>query len=271
MGWGDLGCNGEPNRETPNLDQMAREGLIVSSMYTAAPLCSPSRASLLTGRLPIRNGFYSNNTAGRNVFLFLLLCLSAAYTPQNIVGGISDDEVLLPELLKEKGYTSGLVGKWHLGHQSQYLPRKHGFDFWFGSPNCHFGPYVDLVTPNIPVFLNDNMVGRYYDDFHIDRQHGISNMTQLYTDAAVDFINKVASKGPFFLLWAPDATHAPTYASEKYYGISRRGRYGNAVMELDAGVGTILDALKKQGVDKNTLVVFTSDNGAALVSKQDGE
>ncbi|KAK8380454.1 hypothetical protein O3P69_016796 [Scylla paramamosain] len=91
MGWGDLGCNGEPNRETPNLDQMAREGLIVSSMYTAAPLCSPSRASLLTGRLPIRNGFYSNNTAGRN-----------AYTPQNIVGGISDDEVLLPELLKER-------------------------------------------------------------------------------------------------------------------------------------------------------------------------
>ncbi|KAK8380460.1 hypothetical protein O3P69_016802 [Scylla paramamosain] len=114
------------------------------------------------------------------------------------------------------------------------------------------------------------MLGRYYKDFPINRNQGISNMTQLYIDAAVGFINKEASKGPFFLLWAPDATHAPTYASEKYYRTSRRGRYGNAVRELDAGVGTILDALRKQGVDNNTLVVFTSDNGAALVSKQDG-
>ncbi|KAG0698748.1 N-acetylgalactosamine-6-sulfatase [Chionoecetes opilio] len=234
MGWGDLGCNGEPNRETPNLDQMAREGLIASSMYTAAPLCSPS------------------------------------YTPQNMVGGIPDDEVLLPELLAQKGYTSGLVGKWHLGHQPQYLPLKHGFDFWFGAPNCHFGPYADLLTPNIPVFLNDSMVGRYYEDFHIDKNNGVSNMTQLFTDAAVEFINREANRGPFFLLWAPDATHAPTYASEKYRGTSRRGRYGEAVRELDAGVGAILDALRAHQVDNNTLVVFTSDNGAALVSKYNG-
>lgn len=259
MGWGDLGCNGEPNRETPNLDQMANEGLVVSSMYTAAPLCSPSRAALLTGRLPIRNGFYSNNTDGRN-----------AYTPQNIVGGISDDEVLLPELLGEKGYTSGIIGKWHLGHQPQFLPLKHGFDYWFGSPNCHFGPYNDVTTPNIPVFLNESMLGRYFEDFHMDRAEGVSNMTRLYTDAAVQFIEREAKKGPFFLYWAPDSTHAPTYASERFRGTSRRGRYGDAVKELDAGVGAILQALRAQQVDNNTLVVFTSDNGAALVSKEDG-
>ncbi|KAG7163107.1 N-acetylgalactosamine-6-sulfatase-like [Homarus americanus] len=259
MGWGDLGSNGEPSRETPHLDQLAREGLTATSMYTAAPLCSPSRAALLTGRLPIRNGFYSNNTHGRN-----------AYTPQNIVGGISASEVLLPELLKTRGYTSGLIGKWHLGHRTPYLPLERGFDYWFGSPNCHFGPYSDVTTPNIPVFRNASMIGRYYKDFAIDRATGVSNMTKMFTEEAVAFIQRQAREGPFFLLWAPDATHAPTYASLKFHGTSRRGRYGDAVRELDAGVGAIVNALRDANVDNNTLVVFTSDNGAALVSKEEG-
>ncbi|XP_045616126.1 N-acetylgalactosamine-6-sulfatase [Procambarus clarkii] len=259
MGWGDLGANGEPSRETPNIDQMGREGLTVTSMYTAAPLCSPTRAALLTGRLPIRNGFYSNNTHGMN-----------AYTPQEIVGGISSSEILLPELLRPQGYTSGIIGKWHLGHRSPYLPLKRGFDFFYGSTNCHLGPYDDVTTPNIPVFRNASMIGRYFEDFPIDKSAAVSNMTQLFTEEAVGFIERQAPQGPFFLLWAPDATHAPEYASDKFHGTSRRGHYGDAVRELDAGVGALLDALRRSGVHNNTLVVFTSDNGAALVSKQDG-
>ena len=127
LGWGDLGCFGEPSKETPNLDKMAEEGMILTHFYSAAAICSPSRASMLTGRLPIRNGFYSNNSFGRN-----------AYTPQEIVGGISDEEILLPEVLKKAGYHTKLVGKWHLGHRPQFHPLKHGFDEWFGAPNCHF-------------------------------------------------------------------------------------------------------------------------------------
>ncbi|KAK7083459.1 hypothetical protein SK128_024738, partial [Halocaridina rubra] len=211
MGWGDLGVNGEPHLETPNIDQMAREGLIATSMYTANPLCSPSRAALLTGRLPIRNGFYSDNLPGRN-----------AYTPQDIVGGISKNETLLPEILSKVGYTSGIIGKWHLGHRSPYLPLERGFDYWFGSPNCHFGPYDNKQTPNIPIFRNGSMIGRYYEQFNIDHKTGESNMTRLFTEEAVAFINREAHQGPFFLYWAPDATHAFTYASQPYLGTSRR-------------------------------------------------
>lgn len=257
MGWGDLGVFGEPNKETPNLDKMASEGMLFPDFYTANPLCSPSRAALLTGRLPIRNGFYTNNAHARN-----------AYTPQEIVGGIPDYEILLPELLKSVGYSNKIVGKWHLGHREKYLPLKHGFHQWFGSSNCHFGPYDDKTTPNIPVFRDDKMVGRYYEEFQIDHKTGESNLTQLYIQEAVDFIQKeVKSGNSFFLYWAPDATHAPIYASRKYLGKSRRGLYGDAVRELDDGVGIIMNTLKNLNIANNTFVFFTSDNGAALVSR----
>ncbi|XP_076040979.1 N-acetylgalactosamine-6-sulfatase-like [Oratosquilla oratoria] len=260
MGWGDLGTNGEPHRETQALDRMAREGMVATSLYTSAPLCSPSRAALLTGRLPLRNGFYSDTYPGRN-----------AYTPQNIMGGIADSEVLLPELLAKRGYTNALVGKWHLGHREQYLPLRHGFHHFFGSTNCHLGPYDDKRTPNIPIFLDDQMVGRYYEEFAINRGTGESNMTQLYVKHAVDFIEKMGAKEkPFFLYWAPDATHAPTYASAGFLHTSKRGRYGAAVRELDWGVGQILDTLRRLQIHENTFVVFASDNGAALVSKVEG-
>uniref|UniRef100_A0A8C6RVR0 Galactosamine (N-acetyl)-6-sulfatase n=1 Tax=Nannospalax galili TaxID=1026970 RepID=A0A8C6RVR0_NANGA len=151
MGWGDLGVYGEPSRETPNLDRMAAEGMLFPNFYSANPLCSPSRAALLTGRLPIRNGFYTSNAHARN-----------AYTPQEIMGGIPDSEHLLPELLKKAGYTNKIVGKWHLGHRPQFHPLKHGFDEWFGSPNCHFGPYDNRAKPNIPVYRDWEMVGRSF-------------------------------------------------------------------------------------------------------------
>uniref|UniRef100_A0A673GFS7 N-acetylgalactosamine-6-sulfatase n=1 Tax=Sinocyclocheilus rhinocerous TaxID=307959 RepID=A0A673GFS7_9TELE len=256
MGWGDLGVFGEPSKETPNLDLMAAQGMLFPNFYTANPLCSPSRAALLTGRLPVRNGFYTTNAHARN-----------AYTPQEIVGGISQDEILLPELLKKKDYVSKIIGKWHLGHRTQYLPLKHGFDEWFGSPNCHFGPYNNSVRPNIPVYNNSEMTGRYYEEFEINVKTGESNLTQIYLKEGLDFISQQAvAQRPFFLYWVPDATHSPVYASERFLGKSQRGRYGDAVMELDGSIGQILAHLVSLGIHNNTLVFFTSDNGAAVMS-----
>ncbi|XP_078608896.1 N-acetylgalactosamine-6-sulfatase-like [Branchiostoma floridae x Branchiostoma japonicum] len=260
MGWGDLGILGQPEKETLNLDKMAAEGMLLMDFYTANPLCSPSRAALLTGRLPIRNGFYTTNDHARN-----------GYTPQQIVGGIPDSEVLVSELLAQAGYRNKIIGKWHLGHRPQYLPLGHGFHEWFGAPNCHFGPYDNKATPNIPVYNGSEMVGRYYEDFAISRASGESNLTQLYVSEALDFIDRQAAAGrPFFLYWAPDATHGPLYASRGFLGTSRRGLYGDAVRELDDGVGRILARLRARGLDTNTLVFFTSDNGAAMVSRTEG-
>ncbi|GAB1599404.1 N-acetylgalactosamine-6-sulfatase-like [Argonauta hians] len=260
MGWGDLGILGEPNKETPNIDEMAAQGMLLTDFYSANPLCSPSRAALLTGRLPIRNGFYTTNAHARN-----------GYTPQNIVGGISDYEILLSELLQKKGYHNKIIGKWHLGHQEKFHPLRHGFQEWFGSPNCHFGPYDNKVNPNIPVYRNWTMTGRYYEDFKINRQTGESNLTQMYIKEAEDFIESQAKKqNPFFLYWAVDATHSPVYASSKFLGTSRRGIYGDAVKELDYGVGRILKILNKFNLTKDTFVFFSSDNGAATYSKSHG-
>ncbi|XP_076989395.1 N-acetylgalactosamine-6-sulfatase isoform X1 [Tamandua tetradactyla] len=262
MGWGDLGVNGEPSRETPNLDRMAAEGMLFPNFYAASPLCSPSRAALLTGRLPIRSGFYTSNARARN-----------AYTPQEVVGGIPDSERLLPALLKKAGYASKIVGKWHLGHRPQFHPLRHGFDEWFGSPNCHFGPYDNRARPNIPVYRDWEMVGRYYEEFPINLKTGEANLTQLYLGEALDFIRRQRSlRRPFFLYWAVDATHAPVYASRPFLGSSQRGRYGDAVREIDDSVGRILALLRDLGLQDSTFVFFTSDNGAALISapKQGG-
>ncbi|KAH0500585.1 N-acetylgalactosamine-6-sulfatase [Microtus ochrogaster] len=266
MGWGDLGVNGEPSRETPNLDRMAIEGMLFPNFYSANPLCSPSRAALLTGRLPIRNGFYTSNAHARNG-MPPLTRNPAAYTPQEIMGGIPDSELLLPELLKKAGYTNKIVGKWHLGHRPQFHPLKHGFDEWFGSPNCHFGPYDNKVMPNIPVYRDWEMVGRFYEEFPINLKTGEANLTQIYLQEALEFIRtQHARQSPFFLYWAIDATHAPVYASRPFLGTSHRGRYGDAVREIDDSVGKILSLLQNLGISKNTFVFFTSDNGAALIS-----
>uniref|UniRef100_G1U304 Galactosamine (N-acetyl)-6-sulfatase n=1 Tax=Oryctolagus cuniculus TaxID=9986 RepID=G1U304_RABIT len=158
-----------------------------SHLLAPVPSPPPARAALLTGRLPIRNGFYTTNAHARN-----------AYTPQEIVGGIPDSELLLPELLREAGYVSKIVGKWHLGHRPQFHPLKHGFDEWFGSPNCHFGPYDNRARPNIPVYRDWEMVGRFYEEFPIDLKTGEANLTQIYLEVleALLGLGSVVWSGP---------------------------------------------------------------------------
>nr|XP_054525565.1 N-acetylgalactosamine-6-sulfatase isoform X7 [Pan troglodytes] len=154
----------------------------------------------------------------------------------------------------------------HLGHRPQFHPLKHGFDEWFGSPNCHFGPYDNKARPNIPVYRDWEMVGRYYEEFPINLKTGEANLTQIYLQEALDFIKRQARHHPFFLYWAVDATHAPVYASKPFLGTSQRGRYGDAVREIDDSIGKMLELLQDLHVADNTFVFFTSDNGAALIS-----
>ncbi|GCC20525.1 hypothetical protein chiPu_0019087 [Chiloscyllium punctatum] len=144
---------------------------------------------------------------------------------------------------------------------------KHGFDEWFGAPNCHFGPYNNKDKPNIPVYNNSEMVGRYYEEFKINLKTGESNLTQIYLQEAIEFIGRQAAKKQNFLLyWAIDATHAPVYASRTFLGTSQRGLYGDAVREIDDSIGKIQQQLHTQNIANNTFVFFTSDNGAALIS-----
>ncbi|XP_075734471.1 N-acetylgalactosamine-6-sulfatase isoform X2 [Rhipicephalus microplus] len=235
MGWGDLGIYGHPARETPNLDKMASEGTLFTDFYAASPVCSPS------------------------------------YVSPSVTGGIPNEELLLPEILGEVGYRNMIIGKWHLGHGPEFLPLRHGFHEFFGSPSTHPGPFDDVTQPNIPVYRDDHMIGRYYEDFDIDVKTAMSNITTMYTEEAVSFIKRQAAKRqPFFLYWAPDATHEPVYSSAAVRSQSVRGAYGDAVIELDRGVGAILLALKTSGVAENTFVFFTSDNGAATYAKESG-
>ena len=259
VGWGDLGVNGNWAKETPYIDKMAAEGMLFTDFYAANPVCSPSRAALMTGRLPIRNGFYTTNGHAKNSFF-----------RQDVIGGISEHEKLLPSLLKEAKYKSKIIGKWHLGQRKEFLPRNKGFDEFFGSLNNHYGPYDDVKMPNVPVFKNDKMIGRYFTNFTIDKQ-GRSNISQMFLSEGLSFIEEQHSAGnPFFLYWTPDANHDPSYASPMFHGKSVRGIYGDSVMEMDYCVGMILDKLKDLGIDKKTFVFFTSDNGAASYLKTRG-
>lgn len=263
MGYFDLGAYGNVARETPNIDQIAREGLLFTSFYASNPLCSPSRGSLMTGRLPILNGLYTTNIKARN-----------SYIPQELLGGISPDEILLPELLREAGYHSKIVGKWHLGHSDlKYFPLQRGFDEFFGSPNVHFGPYDGKSMPNVALFRDNQMVGRYYEkEFAIDDQKHVSNLTSKFADEALNYIKaRSADKKPFFLYFTPDTLHAPTYRSEAFVGKSQKdSSYGDALLEIDHAIGAIMSAIRSdECLSNNTLVFFSSDNGAALVSKED--
>ena len=234
LGYGDLSCYGAKDINTPNIDQIAKEGIKFTEFYSASSVCSPSRAALLTGRYPQRMG------------------INTVFFPESFTG-IPDKEITIPEILKEKGYATGIVGKWHLGHHSKYLPLQHGFDEYFGIPYSN-----DMESV---VYMRGNEV----ESYKVKQQY----ITKTYTKEAQKFITKNKDNS-FFLYIAHSMPHVPLYASEEFIGTSKRGLYGDVVQELDWSVGQILKSLREHGILENTLIVFSSDNGPWLAMKEDG-
>ncbi len=258
LGYGDLGIYGNPTIATPHLDRMAQEGQKWTDFYVAASVCTPSRAALLTGRLPIRNGM--SHDVHRVLF-------------PDSYGGLPPGEITIAEILKERGYATAAIGKWHLGHLPEYLPTRQGFDYYYGipysndmdkAPDAPAGraafrePKIEWF--NVPLMRNEEIVERPADQRTITRR---------YTEEAVRFIREHKG-GPFFVYLAHNLPHVPLFRSPKFEGVSRRGLYGDVVEEVDWSVGQVLETLRSEGLAENTLVVFTSDNGPWLTFDAQG-
>ena len=242
LGYGDVGCFGSKKHRTPHVDRMAREGMRLTSFYATSGVCTPSRASLMTGCYPRRVNMHTDGRGG---------AVLRPVSPK----GLHGDEVTIAEVLKAAGYATACIGKWHLGDQPAFLPTRQGFDLYFGIP------YSDDMTerkdrgwPPLPLMRNERVV-----EAPVDR----NTLTRRYTREAVRFLE--ANRDRPFLLYLPHAmpgsTRAP-FAGERFRGKSANGPYGDSVEELDFSTGEVLAALKRLGIDEHTLVVWTSDNGA---------
>ncbi len=236
LGYGDLGCYGHPVIKTANLDRMASEGIRFTSFYAASSVCTPSRAALLTGRYPIRNAPYN-------------------FGPES-VSGLPVSEITIADILKDEGYRTMAIGKWHLGHKPEFLPTANGFDGFYGLPYSN-----DMILPWCPWLNEDDKLFLYEDSVPV-REIGYDQeqLTESYTKKAIEFIRE-NKDNPFFLYLAHSMPHLPISASEKFRGKSKAGLYGDVVEAIDWSVGEILSTLKREGIDENTIVVFTSDNG----------
>ena len=286
LGYGDVQSYGHPYIRTPHIDDLALTGQRWTDFYVAAPVCSPSRGALLTGRLPLRTGLY-----GR---------LIGVYFP-NEPGGLPDAEVTIAEALQQRGYRTGMFGKWHLGDAPHALPTRHGFDEWLGVPYSNDMDWVDepgfeeLVAMSqrgddqssaesyarraqkyanpkeqdyaTPLISSQSRDGVYVDT--VEQPTVQANLTRRYTDAAVQFIKR-NRQHPFFVYLPYTMPHTPLFRSSDFVGKSIGGRYGDVVEEIDWSVGQIRQALRASGVEDNTLVIFSSDNGPWLTMNQEG-
>lgn len=234
MGYGDIGCFGSEKNSTPNIDRMAREGMRFTSFYATSGVCSPSRASLMTGCYPKRVGMDENSKG-----FFVLF-------PQD-QKGLNPTEITIAELLKEQNYATACIGKWHLGDQPEFMPRNQGFDYYYGLPYSN-----DMrKNPPLPLLRNETV---------IEAPAVQETLTQRYTDETVKFIRENKDK-PFFIYLPHTMPHVPWFVSPEFKGKSDNGLYGDVIEEIDYSTGKIMEALKEAGVDDNTLVIFTSDNG----------
>jgi len=240
QGYQDVGCFGSPNISTPNLDKMAAEGMRFTRFYDAQPVCSASRAGLLTGCYPNRIGIHGALGPGA-------------------IDVLNHNETTIAELVKPLGYSTAIFGKWHLGDKKGYLPKSHGFDEYFGLPYSNDmwpkHPENPEAWPRLPLIAGDSVV-QYLDDDQ-------SMLTTWYTEKAVDFIDRHKDK-PFFLYVAHNMPHVPLFVSDKFKGTSARGLYGDVISEIDWSYQQINEALKRNNIEENTLTIYTSDNGPWL-------
>ncbi|MHC4993801.1 MAG: sulfatase family protein [Planctomycetota bacterium] len=250
LGYGDVGPFGNTVHRTPHLDRMAAEGVKLTSFYSTAPVCTPSRASFMTGCYPRRVNMHVDYN-GAQVLM--------AVSPR----GLHDDELTIAELLRQRGYDTDCVGKWHLGDQDPFLPRRHGFETFFGLPYSEDmieGPGHDYRPPRPPLTVVEN-------ETVVEASPDRNYLTQRFTERVVQILKQKRKRDkPFFLYLPhtmPGSTTAP-FASDGFRGRSANGPYGDAIEELDWSIGRILDTVKGLGLDDNTLIVWTSDNGAIL-------
>jgi arylsulfatase A len=239
QGYADVGCFGAQDIDTPHLDQMAADGIRFTNFYVTQAVCGASRAGLLTGCYPNRIG------------------MLGAPGP-NSTHGIHADEMTIAELLKQKNYATAIYGKWHLGHHLPFLPTNNGFDEYLGLPYSNDmwpkHPERPQDYPDLPLMENEKII-----EYNPDQ----TQLTTGYTERAVNFIEKNKSR-PFFLYVAHNMPHVPLFVSEKFKSKSKRGLYGDVIMEIDWSVGEILQALERNALAENTLVIFTTDNGPWL-------
>jgi arylsulfatase A len=236
LGYADIGPYGSEN-PTPTLNRLAREGVRFTDFYVAQPVCSASRAALMTGRYPNRAGIFG------------------ALNPK-ATNGISSSELTMGQMFKSRGYATAVFGKWHLGHLPQFLPTRHGFDEYYGLPysNDMWPKHPTSTFPPLPLIDGEKVIELDPDQ---------SKLTGEYTRRAVAFIQKNRAR-PFFLYLAHSMPHVPIFASREFQGRTGRGLYADVIAELDGSVGEVLKALDRYGLEKNTLVIFTSDNGPWL-------
>jgi len=255
QGYQDVGCFGSPNIRTPNLDRMATEGMRFTDFYVAASVCSPSRAALLTGCYPPRVG------------------ITKVLFPRDTIG-LNPQEVTIADVLKERGYATACIGKWHLGHLPKFLPTNNGFDSYLGIPYSNDMDGVknrnrnldrawtekDYSPWNVPLLRNEEVIERPADQ---------TKLIERYTREAVEFIHRKKG-GPFFLYLPHTMPHIPLFVSDGFYVDDPQKAYQATIEQIDWSVGEVLKALKEAGVDDETLVIFTSDNGPWLSKKHHG-